>query len=118
MCIRDRSSPDDSLYPAFAADALRIQRAGGLVGIGSHGELQGLGYHYEMQAYAAGGATPHEVLRAATILSAEIIGHAGDIGSIEPGKLADLLVLDADPLADIRNARAIAQVMKLSLIHI
>ncbi len=114
---REWSSPDDSLYPAFAADALRIQRAGGLVGIGSHGELQGLGYHYEMQAYAAGGATPHEVLRAATILSAEIIGHAGDIGSIEPGKLADLLVLDADPLADIRNARVIGQVMKNGRIY-
>jgi len=114
---REWSSPDDSLYPAFAADALRIQRAGGLIGIGSHGEIQGLGYHYEMQAYAAGGATPHEVLRAATMLSAEIIGHADDIGSIEPGKLADLLVLDADPLTDIRNARAIGQVMKNGRIY-
>lgn len=114
---REWSSPDDSLYPAFAADALRIQRAGGLVGIGSHGELQGLGYHYEMEAYAAGGATPHEVLRAATIGSAEIIGHAADIGSIEPGKLADLLILDADPLADIVNARAIGLVMKNGRIY-
>ncbi len=114
---REWSSPDDSLYPAFAADALRIQRAGGLIGIGSHGELQGLGYHYEMEAYAAGGATPLEVLRAATIGSAEVIGHATDIGSIEPGKLADLLILDADPLTDIRNARAISLVMKNGRIY-
>ena len=99
-------------YALFAADALKIQRAGGLVGIGSHGELQGLGYHWEMQAYASGGATPMEVLRAATIGSAEVIGHADDVGSLEPGKFADLLVLDADPLLDISNTQRIGAVMK------
>ena len=104
--------PEEQSYARFAADALAIQRAGGLVGIGSHGEIQGLGYHWEMEAYASGGATPREVLTAATIGSAEVIGHAADIGSLEPGKYADILILDADPLADIVNARSIAQVMK------
>jgi hypothetical protein len=99
-------------YQSFARDAARIQRAGGLVGIGSHGEVQGLGYHWEMQAYASGGATPREVLQAATIGSAEDIGRMKETGSLEPGKFADILVLEKDPLADIRNTLSLLQVMK------
>ncbi|MBO9499563.1 MAG: PD40 domain-containing protein [Novosphingobium sp.] len=99
-------------YARFAADALRIQRAGGLVGMGSHGEMHGIGMHWEMQAFASGGATPMEVLRAATIDGATIIGHADDVGSIVPGKFADLVILDADPRLDIRNTLSIAWVMK------
>lgn len=112
--LRDRKwvPPVDSTYASFAADALRIRRAGGLVGIGSHGTVQGLGYHFELAAYADGGASLHEVLRAATIDSAEIIGRAAYLGSIEPGKYADLLILSADPLADIGNARRIDRVVK------
>jgi imidazolonepropionase-like amidohydrolase len=53
-----------------------------------------------------------EVLHAATMGSAEVIGRAGDVGSIEPGKFADLVILDADPLADIRNTQSIRWVMK------
>ena len=52
------------------------------------------------------------MLRAATIGSAEVIGHADDVGSLEPGKFADLLVLDADPLLDISNTQKIGAVMK------
>jgi Tol biopolymer transport system component len=109
---REWVPPQDRIYPSYAADAIRLQRAGGLVGMGSHGEVQGLGYHLELEAYASGGATPLEVLRAATIGSAEVIGHASDIGSLEPGKLADLLVMDADPLAAITNTRSLSFVMK------
>lgn len=98
-------------YPAFAANALRIQRAGGVVGAGSHGAVQGIGFHWELAAIASGG-TPLEALRAGTIGSAEAIGHAADVGSLEAGKFADLLVLDADPLSDIRNTRRIHWVMK------
>lgn len=104
--------PEAQSWKQIAADAVAIQRAGGLVGIGSHGEMQGLGYQWEMQAFAAGGATPIETLRAATIGSAEVIGHSDDVGSLEPGKFADLLILDADPLADIANAMKIGVVMK------
>jgi len=99
-------------YSQFAADATQIQRQGGLIGVGSHGELQGLGFHWEMEVLASGGATPLEVLHAATLGSAEVIGRARDVGSLEPGKLADLLILDADPFADIRHTQSIHWVMK------
>jgi predicted amidohydrolase len=95
-----------------AADAAKIQRAGGLVGVGGHGELQGLGYHWEMWGLAMGGMAPVEVLRAATIDGAHIIGVAQDLGSIEVGKLADLVILDASPLENIRNTAAIDRVVK------
>ncbi|MBL8645565.1 MAG: PD40 domain-containing protein [Rhodospirillaceae bacterium] len=104
--------PADFLYPRIAASAAAVQRAGGLVGVGSHGEVTGLAYHWELQAYAEGGMTPAEILQAATIGSAEVIGRKADIGSIEPGKYADLLILDADPLADISNTTQLNAVMK------
>ncbi|MGH7475593.1 MAG: amidohydrolase family protein [Longimicrobiales bacterium] len=103
---------DEHTFAAAAAQAAKIKRAGGLVGVGGHGELQGLGYHWEMWALAMGGMTPREVLEAATIDGAHIIGFAPDLGSLEPGKLADLVVLDRNPLDDIRNTTAIRLVMK------
>ena len=104
-------------YRRFAADALAVQRGGGLVAMGSHGEVQGLGLHWEMQAYVEGGATPMEAMAAATIRSAEAIGRRSSLGSIEPGKLADLVILDADPRDDIANARRISSVVKDGKVH-
>jgi len=103
---------DEFRFRDGAAQAAKIQRAGGLVGVGGHAELQGLGYHWEMWAYAMGGMQPVEVLRAATIDGARIVGIDADLGSLETGKLADLVVLDANPLEDIRNTESIAYVMQ------
>ncbi len=97
-------------FAEAAAQAAKIQRAGGLVGVGGHGELQGLGYHWEMWALGAG-MTPREVLQAATIDGARIIGIEQDLGSIEAGKLADLVILDRNPLEDIRNTDSVDRVM-------
>ena len=103
---------DEFSVDQMVAAAASIQRAGGLVGVGAHGELQGLGYHWEMWAYAMGGMTPAEILRAATIDGAKIIGIAEDLGSIAPGKLADMVILNANPLDDIKNTNTVSQVMK------
>lgn len=103
---------DEHVFPLIAESAAKVIRSGGRVCIGSHGEMQGIGYHWEMWALASGGLAPMDVLRAATIHGAEAIGYAQDLGSIEPGKLADLVVFSKDPLADIHNTQAIRYVMK------
>jgi hypothetical protein len=109
---RDWRDFADDQFPAFAAGARKIMLAGGIVGMGSHGEIPGLGFHWEMEAHVLGGWTPAEVLRAATLGSAEAIGRESDLGSLEAGKIADMVILDRDPLSDIRNTLAISMVMQ------
>lgn len=105
-------APNEYFFGAIAKGAAQVQRAGGLVGVGSHGEVPGFGIQWEMQAYAAGGMTPREVLHAATMGSAETIGRQDEIGSLTPGKYADLVILQKNPLDNIRNTLSITQVMK------
>ena len=94
-----------------AREALRLAKRGVLVSIGAHGQQAGIGSHWELWSFVRGGMTPVEALRAGTIASAQSLGMAKDIGSLEVGKLADLVVLDADPVADIRNSDKINRVM-------
>jgi hypothetical protein len=103
---------DEFAFPKLAAQMAKLERAGGLVGVGSHGQLQGLGYHWEMWMLSSGGMTPMEVLRCATVNGSKIVGRPQDIGSIEPGKLADLLILDKNPLDDIHNTNSVHWIMK------
>jgi hypothetical protein len=103
---------DEFAFPKLSAQMAKLVRAGGLVGVGSHGQLQGLGYHWEMWMLASGGMTPLETLRCATVNGAKIIGRPADLGSIEPGKLADLVIMDKNPLDDIHNTNTIHWVMK------
>ena len=103
---------DEFAFPKLAAQMAKLERAGGLVGVGSHGQLQGLGYHWEMWMLSSGGMTPMEVLRCATVNGSHIVGRPDDIGTIEPGKLADFLILDKNPLEDIHNTNSIHWVMK------
>lgn len=94
-----------------AVDIKNSVERGARIGIGSHGQLQGLGMHWELWLVQSGGMSPHDVLRSATIVGAEAIGLASEVGSLEPGKFADLLVLDKDPLENIRNSNTINMVM-------
>jgi hypothetical protein len=103
---------DEYVFPQHAIFVKDLLNAGGRVGVGSHGQIQGIGYQWELQMLASGGAALHDVLRAATILGAEGIGLEKEIGSLEAGKLADLVVLDRNPLEDIKNANSIRFVMK------
>jgi Tol biopolymer transport system component len=103
---------DEYEFPKLAAQMAKLERAGGLVGVGSHGQLQGLGYDWEMWMLASGGMTPMEVLRCATVNGSKIIGRPQELGSIETGKLADLVILDKNPLEDIHNTNTVHWVMK------
>lgn len=102
---------EEYAFTRIADSAIDIQRAGGKVGVGSHGQFQGLGFHWEMWLLGSGKATPMEALKAATIDGAHIIGHEQEVGSIEPGKFADLVVLNSDPRADLKNTADIHRVM-------
>jgi len=105
-------SPEDHVYTLHAQGINDMVEAGGLAGVGSHGQLQGLGYHWELWAVASGGMTPLNALKTATILGAEALGLDKELGSIEAGKLADLVIMESNPLDDIRNTNTITHVVK------
>ena len=104
-------------FTRVARQAYKIFQAGGLLGVGSHGQLQGLGYHWELWAMATGGFTPAQALQVATIDGARLIGVDQDVGSIEPGKLADLVLLQRNPLQDLRATNSATRVVKGGVVY-
>lgn len=91
--------------------AKQLADGGTKVNLGAHGQIQGIGVHWELWMLAQGGMTPLQAIRSATLNGAEHLGMAKELGSLENGKLADLIILDANPLEDIRNSEKIKYVM-------
>lgn len=111
--VRRETAPEEDFnILRVARTAAELQRAGVNTMIGAHGQREGLGAHWEMWMFVLGGMTPHEALRTATLNPARNFGFDKDLGSIEPGKLADLVVIDGNPLADIRQSDRVVQVMQ------
>ncbi|HEY5656200.1 MAG TPA: amidohydrolase family protein, partial [Myxococcota bacterium] len=106
----------DYSYPLLAQGMADIIAEGGGGAIGSHGQLHGLAPHWEIWM-AASALGPAGALALATLQGARFLGAEQDLGSIEVGKLADLVVLRADPLADIRATADIAWVMKAGVLY-
>jgi imidazolonepropionase-like amidohydrolase/Tol biopolymer transport system component len=107
-------SPDDEYENGFikiSKACKQLSDAGVKVNLGAHGQLQGLGAHWELWMLAMGGMSNLEALRAATFNGAHYIGLDHDIGSLERGKLADLIIFDKNPLEDIRNTEYIRYTM-------
>ena len=101
----------DNGYVLTSQTAKALTDVGVKVNLGAHGQLQGLAAHWELWMFEQGGMTNMEALQAATLNGAEYIGAGNDIGSLEVGKLADLIVMDKNPLENIRNTESVIYTM-------
>lgn len=104
--------PTQHIMSKVGRDIRELIAAGGRAGVGSHGQLQGLGYHWELWSMAMGELSNHDALMVATLMGADAIGLGKQVGSLETGKLADLVVLDQNPLVNLRNTNTVRYVMK------
>jgi imidazolonepropionase-like amidohydrolase/Tol biopolymer transport system component len=104
--------PENDFYHFELGKSVKdVLRAGGKVQLGAHGQLQGQGAHWELWMLQQGGLTPLEAIRCGTLYGAQYLGFDKDIGSLEVGKLADLMIMDKNPLDNIQNTSSISYVM-------
>ena len=110
--IRILIPEDQYFYRTAARSAYELHKAGGLLAVGGHGNHPGIGMHWELWSFVDGGMPPPDALRLATLGGAELLGIAQDLGSLEAGKIADLVVLNGDPHEDIKRTTEVFRVMK------
>lgn len=109
---RRQLAPDeDYVDDDSAREARKLAKLGVPVSIGAHGQEPGIAAHWELWSFVRGGMSPIEALATGTITAARSLGYDRDVGSLESGKLADLVILDADPSLDIRNSDKVSKVM-------
>lgn len=110
---RNKSPREDYNHIRVAEIARQVVSEGGLVQAGGHGQLNGICTHWEIWSFVQGGMTPLEALRCGTLYGARYLGLDGDLGSLEVGKLADVIVLEkgADPLQEIRHSERVQLVI-------
>ena len=109
--------PEDMYAWRMGAEVRKLFANGTSIQLGAHGQMFGLDAHWELDLLVKGGFAPAQALEIGTIRGAAHHGLDGEIGSLEPGKLADLVVLDANPLDDIANAAKIRYVMKNGILY-
>lgn len=109
--------PEDMYAWEMAAEVKKLYEAGTSLQLGAHGQMLGLGTHWELELFQKGGFSPAQILEIATIRGATHHGLDRQLGSLEIGKLADLVILSANPLEDIRNVRSIRYVMKNGILY-
>ena len=106
---RPETLPDNEWnHISVAREATRLAEQGVMVSIGAHGQREGLAAHWELWSLAQGGMAPIDVIRAGTLNGARSLGLDRDLGSLEVGKLADMVVMNENPLENIRNTTSIA----------
>ncbi len=109
---RRTMAPEDEFnHVNLAKIAATLDKDGVLVNTGAHGQREGLGLHWELWMLVQGGLSPHEALRCGTANGAKSLGMDRDIGTLEAGKLADVIVIDGNPLQDIRQSEKVAWTM-------
>ena len=108
---------EEHVFQKHAEFMKDLVEADGLGGVGSHGQLQGLGFHWELWAVASGGMNNHDALKVATIHGAKAIGLDDDLGTIESGKIADIVIMDSNPLDNLRNTNTIKYVVKNGVVY-
>jgi len=110
--VRRTLAPEEDFYHVVSARTSKaLADRGVMVSIGAHGQREGLASHWEIWTLAQGGMSSIEALAAATIVPAKALGYADDLGSLQAGKLADLVIIDANVVEDIYQSDKVDMVM-------